>query len=565
MKYIKTFLFLSLFLGTACTDLDLNPLSQGSSANWYSTESEITMALNDGYRDVFWPQDDDLWTDDLINRSNLNEVTGNTMTGQSGSVTNLWINSYKSISRCNTILASILKTTNTISTTKLDQFAAEARFCRACRYSDLITHFGDVIYTTKVLSLDSAFMVSRTPKADILKGIYADFDFAASKLPATYGASTPARATKGAALAMKARIALNMGDFAVARDAAKACMDLGVYTLYPDFGKLFLSSTKNASESIFIIPRSITLNVLLDPYLIQSLSSRNAANGYANRSPSWDLFSSFLCTDGLTINKSPLYNPRLPFKNRDPRCTKSIVEFGTAHLGFIYQPHPDTLKVLNLGTGKYTTNNDSRGVNQYASFNGLLYKKAIDMDWVDDFKADPDKIIIRYADVLLIYAEAKIELNEVDQSVRDAMNTVRARAYGVNKSATSSYPAITETDQSKIRRILRLERRMEFVNEGLRYMDIIRWKIADIVLNKPSYGMLDPADLRTKIIKPGLWFFPGIPDFDNQDIPDFTAWYNAGLVKLLTPKTFDKNRQYLWPLPTTELMGNSNLTQNPGY
>ncbi|NWJ51426.1 MAG: RagB/SusD family nutrient uptake outer membrane protein [Bacteroidetes bacterium] len=565
MKYIIAFLFLSLFFGTACTDLNINPLSQGSSASWYSNETEFTMALNDCYREVFWPKDDDLWTDDVIYRANLNEITGNTMTGQSGTVTTMWLNSYKSISRCNTIIASIPKATGKISTAKLDQYAAEARFCRACRYSDLIRHFGDVIYTTRVLPLDSAFMVSKTPKADILKGIYADLDFAASKLPASYSASTVKRATKGAALAYKARIALCMGDYTTARDAAKACMDLGVYTLYPDFGKLFLPTTKNAVETIFMTPRSVALNVILDVAFIQNTTTRTAPNGWCAYNPSWDFFCSFLCTDGKTIDKSPLYNPRLPFKNRDPRCTKTIVEFGTAHLGFIYQPHPDSTKVLNVNTGKYVTNMDTRSYTQYASYNGLACKKGVDIDWIDDLKSDPDRILMRYADVLLMYAEAKIELNEIDQTVRDAMNMVRARAYGVDKSAISSYPAITETDQASLRRILRLERRMEFYNEGLRYQDIIRWKIAEIVLNKTSYGMLDPADQRAKIISKGLWFFPGIPNFDNQDIPDFTAWYTAGLTKLLTPKTFDKNRQYLWPLPTTELLGNKNLAQNPGY
>jgi len=564
MKYlIIASLFISLFVGTACTKLDLNPLSSGSSANWYENETEITMALNDCYREIFWFKDDDFNTDDQIQRALQSEVTGNTITGQSGTITNLWLNQYKSISRCNTILASLPRALGTISAAKIDQYAAEARFNRACRYSTLITHFGDVIYTTHVLPLDSAFMVSRTPKADILKGIYADFDFAASKLPTTYAASAAQRATKGAALAMKARIAIYMGDFATARDAAKACMDLGVYKLYADYSTYFLATTKNASESVFMMPRSVALNILFTPYYCQQTVTRNAG-GYGNQNPSWDLFCSYLCTDGLTINKSPLYNPQQPFKNRDPRCTKTIVEFGTPHLGFILQPHPDSVKCLNVNTGKYVTNNDARSNSQYASYTALTFKKAVDQSWTT-YKIDPDNVIIRYADVLLIYAEAKIELNEIDQTVRDAMNMVRARAYGVDKSAVASYPAITETNQSNLRRVLRLERRMEFATENLRYMDLIRWKLAEVVLNKPSYGMLDPADLRTKIISKGLWFYHGIPDFDSNDLPDFTSWYNAGMIKLLTPKTFDKNRQYLWPLPTTELLGNKNLTQNPGY
>ena len=77
-------------------------------------------------------------------------------------------------------------------------------------------------------------------------------------------------------------------------------------------------------------------------------------------------------------------------------------------------------------------NNDARVNAQFASYNGLLWKKGIDETWLENGKdVDPDKIIIRYADVLLMYAEAKIELNQIDQSVLDAINRVRARAFGV--------------------------------------------------------------------------------------------------------------------------------------
>ena len=244
-------LFLSLFVVTACTKLDLNPLSSGSSTSWYSNETEITMALNDCYNEIFWFKDDDFNTDDQIQRALQSEVSGNTITGQSATITNLWLNSYKSISRTNTILASLTRAAGTISAARLDQYAAEAHFVRACRYADLITHFGDVIYTTRVLPLDSAFLVSRTSKTVILKGIYEDFDYAASKLPVAYPAAAMQRATKGAALAMKARIALYMGDFLTARDAAKECMNLGVYTLTSDWSTYFLASTKNSSESVF--------------------------------------------------------------------------------------------------------------------------------------------------------------------------------------------------------------------------------------------------------------------------------------------------------------------------
>ncbi len=567
MKIKILTILLTLCGFVACTDLDLNPLSQGSSESWYSDETEIIMSINDLYRDVFWPLDPDEWTDDWMYRGTVTAITGGTLAADWSTSSDIWAKTYKAITRANTILENLDRSKGKIADATLNKYAGDARFNRACQYSYLISHWGDVVYYTSSMSIDEAFTMARTDKKTILKAIYDDFDFAAANLPTSYGSSENKRATKGAAYAMKARIALYMGDYAVARDAAKACMNLNAYQLYPDFATLFLSSTKNSVETIFAIPRSVALStssLILYFNDCQNYTSRNAG-GWAAKDPSWDLFCAYLCKDGLPIDKSPLYNPRKPFENRDPRCTKTIVEFQTNHLGFMYQPHPDTLKCYSYKTGKYVTNNDNRANAQYASFNGLLWKKGIDNDWVDDNKADPDKIIIRYADVLLIYAEAKIELNEIDQTVTDAINQVRARAYGVKVAQTSAYPVVTTTNQTELRKVLRMERRMEFALEGTRYMDIIRWKLAEKVLNKPNYGMLDVADLRTKVVKPGLWFFPGTPTIDNDGVADFTEMYNAGLIKLVGQRIFDASKQYLFPIPSKEILINQNLTQNPGY
>ena len=140
----------------------------------------------------------------------------------------------------------------------------------------------------------------------------------------------------------------------------------------------------------------------------------------------------------------------------------TIVEFNTEHCGFEYDPSPAAKTVMNYTTGKKQSNQDTRIVNQYSSYTGLLWKKGIDASWTVDQKVEQDYIIMRYADVLLIYAEAMIELNRIDDSVLKAINMVRARAYGVNVTATDSYPAVTTTDQTELRRALRIERRMEF-------------------------------------------------------------------------------------------------------
>jgi hypothetical protein len=523
------------------------------------------MALNDLYREVFWFSDDDAWTDDWTSRGATTPITNGTINGEWGTVNTLWTNAYKAIARANTVLQNLDRIEGSVPQETIARFEGEARFIRAGMYAKLVNHFGDVVFYEDILDLEDAFTRSRSEKSTVLQAIYDDYDVAIAQLPVSYGASELQRATKGAALALKARVALYQEDWQIAADAAKACMDLGVYSLYPDFGELFLPDNKNSEEAIFAIPRSVELDVTLGAsYPVRATITRNAG-GWSAYNPSWELLCAYLCTDGLPIDESPLFDPQDPFANRDPRLAETIVPFGQAHLGFIYQPHPDSLQVMNLNTGKRQTNNDSRGTIQWASWNGLVWKKGVNEDWSDDRLTDPEKKIIRYADVLLMYAEASIELNNIDQSVLDAINQVRARAYQVAVEETDRYPAVTTTDQSALRQAVRLERRMEFALENLRYMDIIRWGLAEKVLNNDIYGMLDVAELREKVVARDLWFFPETPPVDEDGVADFTPMYEKGLIKLLADRNFDAGRQYLWPIPTKEILINGNMRQNSGY
>lgn len=549
----------------SCNDLDLSPLAQGSSENWYASEAEIEMALNDLYNIDFWPMDSEEWTDDYVYRETNHAIVNGTLNGQSTEVTDMWTKQYKAIARANTILANMEKAASLgIAESKINQYIAEARFMRASMYSRLVSHFGDVVFVTEVIDIETAFTIGRTPKAEIVKAIYADFDAAAAALPAAYTGSSLKRATKGAALAMKARTALYNGDWAIAEKAAKDCMELGKYKLHNDFANLFLLTTRDAEESIFVIPRSVA-NDMTSGTDVMNAIPRNPG-GWGAKDPSWDLLAAFTCTDGKPIDESPLFDSHNPFKNRDPRCTATIVEFETRFLNFDYNPHPDALQVMNYNTGKMQTNNDTRANAQFASFNALVWKKGIDESWLENGKKiDPDRIIVRYADILLMYAEAMIEQNKIDPSVMDAINSVRARAYGVDKSATDKYPAVTTTNQSELRKALRIERRMEFAYEGLRYMDLIRWKLASKALSIKNYGILYPASLlKEKVTDKGLWFWPTAPKIDEDGIPDFTEMEKAGQITVLSQRAWN-DRQYLWPIPTKEILINDNLKQNTGY
>ena len=140
-------------------------------------------------------------------------------------------------------------------------------------------------------------------------------------------------------------------------------------------------------------------------------------------------------------------------------------------------------------------------------------------------------ILIRYAEVLLTYAEAKIEADQIDQSVADAINEVRQRA-DVNMP-----PLTAIGSREEMRDIVRHERMVELAFEGLRYIDIRRWKIAENVIPGKLYGMTYTDDSGT---------------LQTIQIQSFE-------------KTFDKSRDYLWPVPQKERDINSALTQNPNW
>lgn len=563
-SYINIYAILLIVFSSlvACNDLNLDPLSQGSSNNWYNNEVEINMSVNDLYKDAFWGLDNTEWTDDWIYRESLTPITSATINGEWGTINSIWANSYKAITRSNTLIQNLESGEINIPAELVQQYIAEAKFVRASQFAKLVSHFGDVVYFTNTLDLDEAYSLAKTDKETVLEAIYADYDEAIESLPVSYSGSEISRATKGAAMAFKARIALYSGDWDIARDAAKECMDLEQYSLYSNYEEIFYPSTGKTDETIFSIPRSEELNSYNGD--ARNYLPRNSG-GWAAKDPSWDLLCAYTCTDGLPIDESPLFDPQNPFENRDPRCGYTIVPFQTPMLGIMYQPHPDSTMVLNVNSGQYQTNNDTRSNQQYASFNGLIWKKGITQDWSDNFREDSDIILMRYADVMLMYAEAKIELGEIDESVHQAINSIRARAYNVDITDAESYPAVTTQDQDELRRIIRLERRMEFALEGLRYMDLIRWRLAEKALNRPNYGMLDVAELKEKVVDQGLWFFPSTPEIDEDGIADFSEMADAGLIKQLTNRQFDASRQYLWPIPTKEVLINDNLEQNPGY
>lgn len=564
MKKIIVSMMLVFLMMTGCQRLDLNPLSEGSSENWYKNEEEITLALNELYRGVLWYAEGyrlfvtDRFTDDWNQRDYLYDWVAGSITGEWNDTRHTWLNTYKGIARANTILNSLDNAAENLTEERLNQLRGEASFFRASFYSYLIFLYGDVPLVTEYMTIEEGFATGRTDKNVVLEQIYRDYDVAIEYLPVSHIGVQ--RVTKGAAYAFKARVALWMSDYPTAKDAAKACIDLGVYSLHPDYGELFQPTLSTSPELIFTIPRSRELEGA--GASVNSMITRNAG-GNATAQPSWELFASYTCTDGLPIDQSPLFDRKNPFANRDPRCAETFVEFGTPHLGFIYDP--GAAQVMNLSTGEMVTNRDALLNDQFAAYNGMCLKKGVNQDWATYRETDMDIKIMRYADVLLMYAEAKIELNEIDGSTLEAINLVRSRAYKVSHTQIARYPAVTETDQVRLRKILRMERRVELAWENKRWFDLIRWRLAEVAMVRPVYALPLRAGL-IENINNGDYFFPqgALPEIDDNGLVDFSAMHATGKIRAVVPRSFS-SRQYLFPLPSREVMINDNIDQNPGY
>lgn len=548
--------FTSLFAVSSCEDdyLEKYPLDQPSDQTFYSTQAELDLAVNAIYQVMYWESNSPTWllfdcsTDLGWNRSErgggLQALGSGSYTPNQGLFSTLWDKMYTGIGRVNSLLKYMPEratASGAITEEQENIYAAQARFLRGLFYMYLTSYYGDVPLVTDVLSLEDAEL-PRTERAEVVDLILEDLDFAAQYLPAEWDATDQGRATQGAALALKARVALYNERYDIAAEAAKAVMDLSVYGLHPSYPELFSYAGEDSEEIIFVIRYMAGVKVHEGP---QNQLTR-LTGGWSNPSASQFLVDSYEMTDGLPIDESPLYDPANPFLNRDPRLDYTVIRSGAPFGGYIYESHVDSTMTTVVATGERISNQDSRGVQQYASFTGYAFRKYLDpIDFNQIRQSELDVILMRYAEVLLTYAEAKIEMNSIDQSVYDALNAVRQRP-------TVDMPAILQgKSQEELRTIVRRERKVELAFEGLRLFDINRWKIAEHVMPGKLLGR--PRSGYETVSTPEIDPY-GHPRYEDEDLYTFTE------IRL-----FDPQKDYLFPIPQKEIDINAELEQNPYY
>jgi len=551
-------LCLSLHLFSGCTDyLEEAPLDAPATGQFFNNQTEMNAALNAVYKSVYWntgttPYQSvfDGWTDiALLRAPDLGEGNFDVFNANSK---NIWTMAYTTIQRANTMIEGMETVRANVPSAVYNRMDAEARCVRAFAYFYLVNMFGDVPLITKPLLLSEFYNQKRVPKADVIKFIYGELDTAATGLD--WAPVDRGRVSKAVALGLKARTAFYNKEYKIAADAAKLVIDGAALGLNPKFQDLFTKAgqTPNTGKEIMfeILYTDADANAIT--YLPLGSISR-AAGGQSGRFPQQRLVDMFEAKDGKRIDESAVYDPKNPRLNRDNRLKYTVAIPGdTISMNMttlVYDIYKSTTSFRNAD-GTWSTKANADYDNAYGpskSGVGLLHAKYT-MTAENAFSARVNFILMRYAEILLTYAESKIELNEIDASVLNAINLVRKRA---------GQPDAVTGDQSQMRQLIRRERTVELAMEGFRWFDIRRWDIASIVMPQKVMGIAkDPAVV------------PARPNFKLtavNDLNNIPTYAESESVRMVREIRYWYSKLNLLPVPQSERDINPGLTQNPEW
>lgn len=599
-KIIHTIALLITFslLTISCEDfLDKEP-NDYSSSGFYKSEAAVKDGVSGVYNGVYidlgynapYIAVLDHWTGIAVERAENSSIgAGGALNPDNGSVLTWWTKLYAIIARSNSVLKGSEPFLENLAG-KSKQYLAEVRVLRAYAYYNLISTYGDVPFFTEPVTVEQ-YTVSSEKKEVILDFILSDLELAAADLP--WIALDRGRVDKSFAYGLKARAALLGGSLNYAgkakeyfkTSAAAANLVMGQRALANNFEDLFNKTGQLKAdvrnEMIFELMYS---DQGAKKFHMIGFGQVSRIYGQTGRHPTRVLADTYECIDGKRIDESPLYNPKDPSMNRDPRFNSTLWMHGDTIRGntkgtddgrimFIADVYNPTTKFYNFTTKVWEVkvNADINSGAAWTSFAnaglGYLWKKFANETEENISNQTCNVPVMRYAEVLLTYAEAKIELGELDNSVYDAINKVRNRSKMPNVSADRL------GNQEKMRQLVRRERKVELILEGLHFVDMRRWKIGDLENEGPSYGY----PLAVTKNEAGYITSGGYQDATQSMIPNFKKTSRHDLNDIASYESFkeklkvrDKNRFwndkfYLFPIPQTEKDRNDNLQQNPDY
>lgn len=537
-KRYQLIFLLGLFFSTGCEQLDLVPENQFTDTTYWTSVSKAQTALNTAYSQMmnsnyfFY---NEALSDNAYNGrgdvAGVASIAAGVFDASLGRFKDEWNSRYAGIKTCNLILENI-NNIKGADANQLTRMKAEARVLRAWQHFMLTTWFGDIPLLDHDPSLEEASTISRTSHAEVINFVLKELDYGISVLPTKqqYSAAENGKITSGAALALKARVLLYEGRWA---DVVTATDQLisgqkGSYSLFSSYSGLFLPDNEYNSEDILSLQYSPVNRMWGEFFDMAPISAGARLNSLA---PTQELVNSYIMMNGKKITETGSdYDENNSYANRDPRLTATVV-----YHGYQWQNENGSYRTIYIKPGSDPVNTalDEYAPGSSKTVTGYYTRKYWDPKHLNNLQSGLNLMLIRYADVLLMNAEAKNEMGQFNAGTwATTIGALRTRAGFTDPSATNYPNSLT---QEQMRQLIRNERRSELGMEGLRIFDIRRWKIADQVLN----GWVHGAKF-------------GVPSEDN------------GYVRV-NFRTFDPSRHYLWPIPRDERNINSSLTQNPGY
>jgi len=535
-KHIK-FIPVLLLLLAGCEDLDQAPENQFTDSTYWTSVDKAQTFLNTAYSQMQKSQYffyNEALSDNAYNGRGDNAGAASIGAGiydpSLGRIKEEWNDRYAGIKTCNLILENIDRVPNA-NPAVIAKIKAEARFLRAFQHFQLTTWFGDIPLLQKDPSLEEAASVTRTSHAEVINFILSELDAVISVLPKNtqYTPAERGKITAGAAAALKARVLLYEGRWADVVQVTEQLMakTYGEYSLFPSYEGLFQTQNEYSNEDILSLQFVPQFRMWGEFFDMAPLSAGARLNALA---PTQELVDSYVMLNGKRINEAGSgYNENNPYVNRDPRLTYTVV-----YDQYKWKEADGSIRTIGIKPGSSTGSAADEFVQgSSATPTGYYTRKYYDTQHLTSLQSGLNLMLIRYADVLLMYAEAKNELDQMNSAVWDqTVRALRVRA-GFTDAAALSFNAAL--GKAGLKEVIRNERRTEFGMEGLRIFDIRRWKIAENVLNGYAHG--------AKF---------GISSVDN-------GYLRVNL------RTFDPDKHYLWPIPRDERLINTNLSQNPNW
>lgn len=523
-------------LATGCKKLDLAPTDTFSELTFWTVNENVNNALNNNYSLMYnsglYFYNDALSDNQYSNTGDYNVIAAGFYTPSLSKFRNDWSYYYSTIKSCNLFLDGINQN-KTLPEGTINRMKAEVRFIRAFAHFNLTKWYGDVPLINRDITPEEAQQIPRSAKAEVVKFIVDELEAAAAILPSKneYNAGDNGRITKAAALALEARVLLYQGNRMA--DVVAICEKLmnnqvvnGTYSLASSYSDLFSNPTvnKNNPETIlsiqYVLPAR-TWNEFWD------FAPRSVGGRVSSMAPLQSLVDNYIMLNGKSIDEAGSgFDENDPYSNRDPRLSATVV-----YNGYKWINANGSTRTIYIKPG---SDPDRSALDEYSltgqgTKTGYYWRKYFDPAALANFVSGNNLHLIRYAEVLLMYAEAKHAMGQMDATVWDkTIRALRARV-GFTNAGALTYPG-----NANMTNIIRQERRSELAMEDFRSDDIRRWKIAETTMNGWAHG--------AKF---------GDPNVDN------------GYIRVQNRKFEPKN--YLWPIPASELALDKSLTQNTGY